>query len=573
MGLLTTIYCNAVLSLSCLYKKITDNINTTTVFAGIWVLVFVLYLPAARAGFVADFTGWLDQVRNHTFWEHINRTNFHVRSLYQFTQFATWVFYKLFGASEWAWHLLFLTLHTICATLLYQLTNCLLSDGGFSQSKPAALLGAVLFSVSPYISETLVWEPSFHFVQGLLFILIILLQVQRLMHTGAARHAVTACLVYFLSTFALEIFYITPWLALSLILFYAYQRGGNTYTRKAITTAIVPMLLLFVVRLIIFRVVYGSWVSRIGPGAVTSVDITSFSKPVKYVFHLLLLGRFFPHDIRQKVYAFCESRAVLAAFYLLVIALLGYVAYRFRAMSGRARVASLYFVWTLITLLLLVPLWFPDILLCIYDRYTYFTDAFLYTLLVLLAYRLRNLYLRMGLIGLFVLASLRFTIQVNRYWWKSEHIISSLLRTVPVTDKTIILLNIPQSMHGIAMIGAEEPSEFKLMHDLTYPQKPMQGKVYDAMAYNMTTPADGAHVTVINDSMVKVTLSQWGTWWWYQTMGGRGYYNADYNITMTDPGHEYLLTLKRPASEYVLLYNVGDVWKIADMNKAGSTQE
>ena len=66
------------------------------VFFSLWALMFILYFPAAKAGFVTDFTGWLNQVKNHGFWEYINRSNFKATSLYQVTQFNTYIFYKLF---------------------------------------------------------------------------------------------------------------------------------------------------------------------------------------------------------------------------------------------------------------------------------------------------------------------------------------------------------------------------------------------------------------------------------------------------------------------------------------------
>jgi hypothetical protein len=543
------------------------RLNGTTVFCATWALMFALYFPAARAGFVADFTGWLDQVQNHTFWEHINRTNYEVRSFYQLTQFVTYVFFKLFGTNAWLWHLLFITLHSINAVLLYLLSAHLLSDAGVQKGNRISFVGVLLFSISPYISEVIVWEPSFHFLQGLIFILLILGCAQRYIHTGNTKYAWWACAVYLLSTFSLEIFYITPWLVLTLALFYRYQSGSNKKNiGNTLRYFVVPMLVLFAGRLLLFRVVYGSWVSRIGAGAVTTLQLDSFGKPAKYLFHLLFLGRFFPHDIKQKVYAACDSMAGIIIFYSLVVIVLAYILLRFRNMGGRAKAASLLFVWMGITLLLLIPLWFQDLLLVLNDRYTYFTDAFFYMLVAILASYITLKFLQIALLAIFALANLRFAIQVNRYWWKSEKIISGLLRNIPEEkERTIILLNIPQNMHGIAMIGAEKTSEYKLMHDQLLPGKKIQTTVYDALAYNMETPADGAHVNVLSDSTIKVTLNQWGTWWWFETKGAYSYETGDYRLNLTDPGHEYILILKKPASQYLLLYQVGDTWKAVDM--------
>jgi len=223
---------------------------------------------------------------------------------------------------------------------------------------------------------------------------------------------------------------------------------------------------------------------------------------------------------------------------------------------------------------LVLPLWFGDLLLVTADRYSYFTCAFLYMLLSVLAAFITIQYIRVGMLAMYVLANLRFAIQVSRYWNKSARVVYSLLHNLPdARNKTMILLNLPQSMHGVPMIGAEKNSEYKLMHDLLIPEKPLTNTVYDALAYNMLTPTDGAHVNVVNDSTIKVTLNQWGTWWWFETRGANGYWTSDYKLNLRDPGHWYELTLRKPADQYMLLYSVGDQWKIVDMSNKNNEQD
>ncbi len=72
--------------------------------------------------------------------------------------------------------------------------------------------------------------------------------------------------------------------------------------------------------------------------------------------------------------------------------------------------------------------------------------------------------------------------------------------------------------------------------------------------------------------MIHVTLNQWSTWWWYAGHGAKNYETAEYKVNMIDPGHWYELTLKKPASQYLLLYEIGDQWKVVDMNKRNEDQ-
>ena len=548
--------------------------SSLNVFCILWVLMFVLYYPAAKAGFVTDFTGWLDQVQNHSFNEYINRTNFTAVSLYQVTQFNTWVFYKLFGINPWLWHLLFITLHVINATLLFALFTRILIDAGVKGSHGISFAGALLFSLSPYISEVVVWMPAFHFLQGLLFILLILVWAQKYIHRGNKKYVWWAGIVYLLSTHTLEVFYITPWLILTLALFYNWQLTDKKAITKILLLFFLPELIMFSLRLAEFRVLYGGWVSRIGTGAVANAQLSSLGKPAKYLFHLLCLGRFFQLDTRQMVYTFCDSLKGIISFYTVIGIICLYIALRFRSMLGKARVASLLFIWVLITFILLLPLWFGDILLVIYDRYTYFTNAFFYMLLSVLAAFITMHYIRLTVVAIYALVNLRYAIQVSRYWGKAYKIDNALLTNLPDPgNKIIVLLNIPESMHGIPMIGSQKESEYKLMHNLIVPAKKLENTVYDGLSYNLLTPTDGAHVTVLNDSMVRVTLNQWGTWWWYESFGGHSYENPDYNLNMIDGGHFYEITLKKPSAQYLLLYQVGDKWKVVDMNKKNVEQD
>ena len=546
------------------------------VFCILWVLLFVLYYPAAKAGFVTDFTGWLDQVKNHSFGEYINRSNFKATSLYQVTQFNTYIFYKLFGINAWLWHLLFITLHVINCMLLFVLCARLLGDVNVQNSRGIAFGGVLLFCVSPYISEVIVWEPSFHFLQGLLFILLILFWVQRYMHTGSSKYALWAGVVYLLSTHTLEVFYITPWLVLTLGLFYRYGSAvcKPGMLKKTVLLFVVPELALFCLRLVEFRWLYGSWVSRIGTDAVTTAPLTGLGKPAKYVFHLLCMGRFFPQHIRADVYTLWDRPAAIAVFYGIATIAVVYIMVRFKTMTGKARVASWLSICTFITLALLLPLWFGDLLLVVYDRYTYFTCGFLYMLVAVLLSFITARYVRLGVLAVYTLVNLRFAIQVSRYWGKGQHIDHALLTNLPdAGNKILVLLNLPENIHGVPMIGAGTESEYKLMHNLLLPDKPISNKTYDGLSYNMLTPEDGAHATVLNDSMVRVTLNQWGTWWWMAGKGGYSYENEDYKLNMIDGGHFYELTMKRPATAYELLYQVGDKWKVVDMGKRGVDQD
>ena len=98
-------------------------------------------------------------------------------------------------------------------------------------------------------------------------------------------------------------------------------------------------------------------------------------------------------------------------------------------------------------------------------------------------------------------------------------------------------------------------------------------EIYDVASYNMVATYDGAHIKVINDSVIHVLLNHPGTWWWYEGHGAKSYETPDYKVTMNNVGQWYTLTLKHPADKYLLLYSVGDKWKTVDMSKKNVQQD
>ena len=542
-------------------------------FAAYWVVLFVLYLPAANAGRVGDFPGWVTFLNANNFIDYINRKGSGIPSLYQFTQTVTWCFYRLFGANAWLWHLLYLTLQALNAFLLYTFFSKLFSSAHVRNAAIAAFTGAMLFCVSPYISEVVVWEPSFHYLLGLLLMLIVLICAQNYMATQRIKFAWWGGIVFFLSSYSLEVFYLTPLFVISLALFYRVVPGvAQKSLKNLIIYFTIPQILIFLLHLALLRILYHSGVAHVGNVAI-QVNNINLSKSLKYLFHIVFLGRFFPAATRARVYQFSETAAGLWLFYgLLLIAILFLIS-RYRRMGAQSLTIVLLAAWVGCSLGLILPLWFPDTGLVIYDRYTYVLDAFLFMFLSLITGSFCNRTAFFIIVSIYSLVNIRFTHKVNTYWQQSAHIVNNLVATFPNDPtKKVLLLNLPECLVGVQMVGTRDDGEFRMMYNSIRPDK-ITNLVYDVEAFYMSSPGDGAHVSVVNDSTMKVTLNQWGTWWLYYGYGATSYENADYKVIMRDQGHWYDLVLKHPANEYLILYTVADKWKKVDWNIKGTDQK
>ena len=548
------------------------KLNNKLIFTLLWALIFILYLPAAKAGFVMDFTGWLDQVKNHSFSEYINRDNFNVKSLYQLWQLFVYVFYHIFGVNPWAWHILFVTSQASVSLLVYIFFQRLFSDSGIEKAGSIALTGTILYTICPHLSEVIVWEPTYHYFQGMALLLLILICTQAYFHTRDKKYVWFAISFYTLSLFTLEYFYLTPLFVVSLGLYYRHTLKYNKKLFIGILLYfIVPFIILLIARTVLFKVLYHDWISRIGTGTLAQSFYDYLVKPPKYFFHIVLLGRYFPFGIRQKVYAFCATTKGLIIFYSLFLLICTYLILRFKQLSGKARVSAFIVLYIVLATVLVLPMWFPELQLVTCDRYTYMLCAFIYMLIAVLISYIPYKLISIASLALFALINVRYTVQVNRYWMKSARINNNLLKTFPGTDNKItILLDQPENMHGVPMIQATSGGEFKLMYNLLMPGK-ITGDVLDAASFNMETPEDGAHIMVVSDSILHVTLNQWGTWWWYDGFGAVDRENEFYKIHFYD-GHWYDLKLKKPAAGYRLLFQTGGQWKIVDWDKKNVDQ-
>ena len=547
--------------------------NNKIIFVLIWVLTFIMYIPTVKAGWVIDAVGWIYNMKHLSFWEYINTTHASVQNLYQLYALDYLIFYKLWGLNVWAWGLSFITVHAVNAFLLYVICKTIFTDSEVKNASAIALCGSIVFTVCPHISEVLIWKACFHYLQGFLFILLIMYWVQRYQKEQKSKYIIGSIVIYALSAFALEIFYLTPWFVLTIALYYRLALGyDKAIFKKTILYFFAPLLSVFGGYLLLLHARYGGFTPHVNN--VFSQTIPEYlSKPPKYLFHLVTLGRYFSYEAKEKVSAFFGSTVVLIVFYSIVFLALLDAVTRFPKMNNSRRAVLLLAIWVLMTIAFLMPLPFPGTnLLVFYDRYTYFASGFIYTLLAVVIAQYVNKYVAAAIFVAYVGINIFFTLKVNRYWKHSAYITKRLMHDLPdAGDKIILLLNLPENMNGVPMMGAQQEGQYKLMCEII-DGKTIKNPIYDVASYNMLDDRNGAHVIISNDSMIHVTLNQWKTWWWYGGHGAKSYENADYKVNMIDPGHWYELTLKKPASQYLMLYEAGDQWKVVDMKKRNEDQ-
>lgn len=542
-------------------------------FSLFWLITFVLYLPAAKAGMDGDFPYWALTIKHDTFSQFINTSDSALPILYQFSQLVKYLFYCLFGLNPWLWHLLHVTLQAVAALLLFNVVRKILEDSKVVFAAILSLASVLLFCITPHANEVIVREMCYHYIQGFIFILLIISCLLHYLDTQRVKYAWIAGGVFLVSTFSLEVFYLTPWLLLTIILYYRLALGyDKKVCARSFILFFVLQLILFLAHLLLLRLLWGNRMAHIGTLSFSN-PVALFNKPVLYLYHILLFGRYWPQDMKVKVYSFFDTAMPVIAFYAFAALLTLLLIVFFKRIHVKVKAMFMFSMFAIVFLMLAMPLDFPPVLRVIGDRYLYIPSAFTSVVFVLGVSCIPYRKVAIAIFSAYFLCNVYYALKTNKAHYYAATITEHLLTSIPdAGHKKILLLNLPNSMFGALMIRAQEVSEFKTMNNLFYPDKKITNEVYDVCSYNMIGRDDGGHVNVINDSMMHVTLNQWGTWWWYGDMGAGSYENKEFRLNMTDVGHWYELTLKHPGSEYLMLYQVGSEWKVVDWNKKNIDQ-
>lgn len=541
-------------------------------FLSCWLLVMLLYLPAWKAGFQQDFHGWLMMYTDLPFWDVINRKGAGIKSFYQLTQLQLYFWTWLFGIKPLPWFLLMTALHAWNGCLLRRFSERLFQDFKLPQAGKVALWGMLLFLISPAMTEAVVWKACYHYMIAMQIILWILIWAQEYLHSKNPRLIVYALGLFLLSTLTLELWFAIPWLVL--VLDIGYRRAGfiaPSRFKGLLGSFFLPMLGIFIAYLCFYRIRYGMWLAH-GAYEVTgdaSVPIMA-GRIWSYEAHLHLGARFWPHSIREFLYRHIAEGPI--GWPLALIAILGFAVYafiRFPKAGPGLRLTALFAAWALLMLGIILHYIPDELFLAANDRYLYATGMFqcmLVILLIALAFQIRASLQRIVL-SLFILINIALTAALVWNWRQSAKIFWGIQYNYRWQEAPIVLLlNLPGIYNGVGIMNAN-PYEELTDHLRIFYKNPPKGKIVAVASYNMEHNYDGAHVTVIDSMNIRVTLNQWGTWWWYVGRGMKEYENDYYTVRHAGDGRSYILHLKQRPNGLVILYSQGMQWREVDMEK------
>ncbi len=509
------------------------------------LLATVVYLPAYHAGYVTDFTGLVPRLSSQGAAGILHSYGF--PALQPVLNLVFYVLYVLDGATGPCWYLSFTLLHGFNAWLLYRLIVRWLPTYRYT-----AVFAALLFLLSPYQTEVVVWRVCLNYLlsTGLLFTG--LHAATSYFKTGRNSYFIGVLATTLVGLLCFEQVLVAPFLTVALWLCVpAVQRRYGSWL-------IMGQGLLVVGYFIALRLLIGQWVGHYGTDVHLHFPWAEMAAaPARYATRLLLLTRYWPHEYKIAFHQFLGAWYV--SFPLLLLAS-SFIAYSFFYKTKTLSAAASLLAFGL-SLLPVLNLHIEQLLWVQNDRYGYLASAFFYTTVVLLLGRLpRRWGLLVATAGL-VLNSW-FLWQTLRAWQDNSRVYRALIDTYALHDpRPAYILNLPDNLRGTPLFRSYHDTGAGLVSALVAFRQPPAAPIYEVMQYNLTALTDGVTVAVPRSDSLVVTFQQWGNWWWRNGLGAGSYHTDQYRVR--EQGHEYSLLLTDTLLPVRFLYQQGEGWREA----------
>jgi len=533
-------------------------VKSKAVLVFFFLLTLVLYYPTIGAGFVTDVTGGIENITTAPFSDLL--VSFGFPALNQLSIFLFYLLYYTFGTHGLGWYLVYCLLHAANAFLLYQLSARLLTDFKIDKATAIAGLGALLFLISPYQSEVLVWRACQNYLLSVLFILLSLSNALQYLETTQRRDLIKIQAFFLLALFTFELSLTTPLILTTLLLARFFYLEQKPRFRQSFQWLVLPQIVLVALYFCLNRLVVGTWIGHYGAKVHLGFSLENIlGNSQKYFYKYLGFVRFLEHKIKSGVFNFAEQYAVIGfGFFALLIG--GLLYYSIKKKKNKMGAILLFTLLFFIALLPVINLYFYSTQLLENDRYGYFASAFFYTGLTLLIFQLPGLLKKLILL-IYFSAALFFLVQLNQDWKISNQVFEALIEDFRWHDRSkVYVLNVPDNYNGIYMFriigkgsGFVDALKFVGGH-------PFKGEMTDVLQYNMLAPTDGVKVERISDRKLKVIHNQWGNWFWKNGIGaGKGYETEDYKVSVNK--YWYEIEFKQPPEGATFIYQDGMKWK------------
>ena len=534
-------------------------------FAAVCLLNFVIaalfYLTSLHSKFVYDINMHFIAYEHYGirgFWSCWGENT--IRWGINCVNYAIW---RAFGANDYVWFTVFIACHALVATLLYRLIGYLLTRIAFPHASTAAFLSMMLFLLSPYHTETIVWGATLFYITFTATFLVTILCFISYTESHQNKYIIIFYLLYFFELVTFEVFLISPFVFM--ILYFLMERTGGTSLslKKFVRLFILPQFGFIGFYFLWNKLRIGQIVGHYGAATHFHFDIWMLSSNfTKYLLKFCYVHLFFSYAILGKINAHLSHHHFLLA--LLSVYLLMFASIVLLIVSRKLTpvwytiiaLLALFFI----TLVPVLNLYLPVCKDIEQERYLYVPALFFYSAFVITMFQIfrKGAYLFIALaMGISI-----FFLHRNVFYWEQDgKINNSLIADFrwPNAKRIFILLNGDDYQGAYMMRDMPESAFAEMLHVQRHID--IDQRSWDLLQFNVNSPSDSCTHEIVDSNTIRITLAQWGNWYWYKSYGASSYDSTLYKVTIDEWSHSFTAQFKHKEPGDVYIYQCRDKWK------------
>lgn len=519
------------------------------------ILVFLLYWPTRHAGLVTDFIGLMERLDGASAWGIWDCFGF--PALQQFLNAVIFIVYTLFGAEPIYWFVLHGLLHTVNGWLVFIFLSKYLEFHQINGVGFIAFFSSLLWLISPFQSEVLVWKVCLNYLMSTGMIVSVLIFSHKWLQQQKTSTLLATWAILLLGLFTFENVLVTP--LIILVLFGPTTRAYQIPFRKYFLQFFLPQLGFVGLRFLGSYLLLSSWAGHYGDGVhLRFLGLSQFAIPLKYGAKFTFLTRYLEGNWEQQIISFFDKQAIIIASMMLVI-LVSILFLVFRKVPKKITITYFFVLAFAISLIPVSNLHFNTLMYVANDRYGYAASIFWFTALVLFFQWLPNILRWVAVTGLIVV-NMYFLHHTNAYWQKAQVAYDQLLDTFRWHEAPeVILLALPDNYKGIPMFQDHSGEQKAFANALKYLRgHELKGISREIAQYNVSQTNDGVTVNQPGPNTLNVAFNQNGNWWWRLGLGATNYDRPHHKFE--NLGDRYRLTFKASISEATFIFPANGKW-------------
>lgn len=504
-----------------------------------WIAVVCLYHKGHTGALVDDGNAGLVDFKIEG-WKGMSN-NYGMTSLYYFHDLVSNLWFELFGANTKVWFLLTATLHALNSWLIFINMKTFYQRCNLKHGEMIALFGSLMFLLSPYQSENVIWAATHHYGFALFLFMLMFKLLMNLRDDNAISSSLLLTLLFIISLITFEETLVFPGVLVVFFLLLKMFSLRTVATSKFLLLSILPQALLILLYFTLTKIIKGNFVPHYGETHLENLSIDVYAATfLQYIFKHLGFIHFGDYGFREKIYDFIAERTILV-----VVSFIAFLSILTSVVALRIGKRALIIVGLLIiSVMFLLPslnLYFMYLFRLENDRLGYFGSVALYQIVPFVFFSILP-YLGYLVSVVYLIVSVYLITMVVPCWRAAGEMYINCVNTLPKKEGRIFFLNVPLKYQEVYVFRKTKrlSDVYQLYHSIQNSErlKPIAWTQFHS-------ENDTIQIERISENSVKVYLQMTGSsWWMWNELGASDYENSDCVFDVSDDGMSYTLAIK-----------------------------